>query len=459
VIAGAGSGVGKTSVSLALVAAFRRRGLRVQPFKVGPDFLDPTYLARAAGRTCYNLDGWMTSERYVRELFVRASADADVAVIEGVMGLFDGADPIGLEASTAEIALWLDAPVLLVVNAHGVARSLAAQVKGYAEFEPRLKLAGVIANRSGSEGHGKSLAESLAAAGLPPLLGAIPRGAFPELPSRHLGLVTADGENISTNVMDELADALATHASIDAVLDLAHAAPPLTIPARAPVEVEPKNAKTVRIGVAFDRAFHFYYPDNLEALESAGAELVHFSPIGDERLPDGLDGLYLGGGYPEESVAALSANEGMLDSIRSFAGAGRPIYAECGGLMYLSEGLETLDGKCYPLVGLLPTRARMLDRLKSLGYVEVTLKKDSIWGASGTRWRGHEFHYSDLTSDMAGDGGWNCIYDVERRRTGAIAAEGFAGGSVLASYVHAHFASRPELAANMVKYCGEDHDK
>lgn len=460
-IAGVHSGVGKTSISLALVAALRRRGLRVQTFKVGPDFLDPTYLARASGRTCYNLDGWMTGRQYVGELFSRAAQDADVAVIEGVMGLFDGVDPVSSEASTAEIALWLDAPVLLVVDAHGIARSLAALVKGYAEFEPRLKLAGVIANRSGSERHRSWLAESLAAEGLPPLVGAAPRGAFPDLTSRHLGLVTADGRNLTMRMLDEMADAFESHASLDDVLKSARGEPPTQgAPPLQDVSTEPEPvARRVRIGLAFDRAFHFYYPDNLEALESQGAELVHFSPIEDARLPEGLHGLYIGGGYPEESVEALADNRTMLASIRRFAESGRPIYGECGGLMYLAEGLETRNAARYPLVGLLPTWARMRDRLKSLGYVEVTMTRDSVWGERGASWRGHEFHYSDLTADPTAGTGWNNAYAVKRRRSGDVTSEGYQRGSVLTSYAHAHFASRPELAANFVGFCGRHHGR
>ncbi len=455
VVAGAHSGVGKTSISLALVAALRRRGLRVQTFKVGPDFLDPTYLARASGSTCYNLDGWMTGGQYVRDLFSRAAQDADVAVIEGVMGLFDGADPVSSEGSTAEIALWLDAPVLLVVDACGIARSLAALVKGYTEFEPRLRLAGVIANRSGSERHATWLSESLAAAGLPPLVGAVSRDALPHLPSRHLGLVTADGENLPMRVLDEMAAAFESHASLDKVLKLARSAPPLQAK-----RTEPKPAaRRVRIGVAFDGAFHFYYPDNLEALESQGAELIRFSPVEDAHLPEGLHGLYIGGGYPEESAEGLAENRNMLDSIRRFAGSGRPIYAECGGLMYLSEGVDTRDARRYPLVGLLPTWTLACDRLRRLGYVEVMLTKDSVWGGRGLSWRGHEFHYSDLTVDPTVGTEWNTAYAVKRRRSDGITLEGYQSGPILASYVHAHFASRPELAAHFVEFCGEHNGR
>ena len=275
VIAGTGSGVGKTSLALGVVRALRRQGLRVQTFKAGPDFLDPTYLARASGRTCYNLDAWMTSAGYVRQLFAQATAEADLAVIEGVMGLFDGASPASLEGSTAEIALLLAAPVVLAVNAHGAARSLAATVKGFAQFEPAVRIAGVIANHAGTPRHGAWLAEALAGAKLPPLLGAVPRGALPTLASRHLGLVTADQSGLDDQTLDLLADGCSQYIDMKSLLDLASVAEdpreqrgPAGTAARHHARVVP--ARRVRLGIARDEAFHFYYPDNLESLCRGG---------------------------------------------------------------------------------------------------------------------------------------------------------------------------------------------
>ena len=451
VVAGAHSGVGKTSVTLGLVAALRRRGLRVQTFKVGPDYLDPTYLALASGRPCYNLDGWMMGQEYIRRLFIRASADADIAVIEGVMGLFDGADTDTLAGSTAEAALWLDAEVLLVVNVHGLARSIAALVKGYAEFQPDLKVGGVIANHCGSERHGTGLGEALVSSRLPELVAAVPRGALPRLPSRHLGLVTADGTLLDTAILTDLGAALERHASLDRIIEKAGRAGELK---EAGPLWEPRISEgSVKIGLAHDRAFHFYYPDNLEALEAYGCELVRFSPLNDEALPVGLDAIYLGGGYPEEFAEQLAGNATMLDSVRRFAESGRPVYAECGGLMYLSEGIETLDRKRHKLVGLLPAATRMLDRLKSLGYVEVTLARASLFGSKGSQLRGHEFHYSELTGDPTVDGAWTALYRAVHRRSDAAVAEGFQRGNVLASYFHLHFASRPEAVKHFVAVC------
>ena len=465
VIAGTGSGVGKTSLALGLARRLARQGLRVQTFKVGPDFLDPTYLAMASGRTCYNLDGWMTSREYVCELFARATADADVAIIEGVMGMFDGASPDALEGSTAEIALWLDAPVLLVVNAHGTARSLAATVQGFARFEPGVRVAAVIANQGGSERHRAWLSESLAGAATPPLAGMMPRGSLPTLPSRHLGLVSAEQAGLSAAILDRLAEACDRHLDVPAIVELAGAGRDKRAPAHQPAiggpalanegELVPpcsRAAPRVRWGIARDEAFHFYYADNLESLARAGVEWVPFSPLGDADLPADLDGLYFGGGYPEVHAARLSGNAGMLAAVRGFAASGGRVYAECGGLMYLGQAITALDGARYPLAGVLPVETAMLAKLKVLGYTEVAWTADSLWGPAGETARGHEFHYSHITAGENAAGGWQPAYTVCRRRS-APAPEGLCRGSVLAGYVHLHWASRPRAIQHFLSYC------
>jgi cobyrinic acid a,c-diamide synthase len=453
VIAGTSSGVGKTSLTLGLTAALCRRGLKVQTFKVGPDFLDPTWLSLASGRPCLNLDGWMCGPQYVRELFTKVSADADIALIEGVMGLFDGADPASAQGSTAEIARWLDAPVLLVVNAHGMARSLAALVKGFADFDPELHLAGTIANRCGSARHAEWLGEALAAVGLPPLAGAVLRDSLPSLPSRHLGLVTADRQNLSATALNELADAVELQLDLPRILKLAAKVPP------APVSSAPTipeiNGRPVRIGLAFDEAFHFYYPDNLQALEAAGAALVRFSPLRDSDLPDGLDALYLGGGYPEEHAATLEANQTMRQAVAAFAAAGRPIYGECGGLMYLSEGIELRDGTRHAMAGALPFATRMLATRKRLGYAEVRQLAKGPFGAAGTCLRGHEFHYSEIIGQPSASN-WQPAWQVSYRRAGEPVPEGFTHRRLFASYVHIHFASHPDVARAFVDFCRGD---
>lgn len=452
VIAGTSSGVGKTSLTLGLTAALRRRGLTVQTFKVGPDFLDPTWLSLASGRPCFNLDGWMCGREYVRELFATSSADADIAIIEGVMGLFDGADPAGEAGSTAEIARWLDGPVLLVVNAHGMARSLAALVKGYAGFDPELRLAGVIANRCGSERHAAWLADALGAAKLPPLAGAVLRDSLPPLPSRHLGLVTADQRLLPSSALDSLAEAVEEQLDLSRIIELAgkgHPSPPAIPP------VSGAKGHPVRIGLAYDEAFHFYYPDNLQALEAAGAQLLRFSPLRDAALPEGLDALYLGGGYPEEHAAALEENRAMREAIAAFVGADRPVYAECGGLMYLSAGIELRNGGRHEMVGALPFATRMLAKRKRLGYAEVRQQAAGPFGAAGTSLRGHEFHYSEALA-VPGEPGWRSAWQVSYRRSEEPVMEGFRRGRLFASYVHVHFAGRPDAAEAFVAFCRGD---
>lgn len=451
VIAGAHSGVGKTSVTLAVISALRRRGFAVQTFKIGPDYLDPTYLAIASDRDCYNLDGWMTGRDYVVELFVRATRSADVAVVEGVMGLYDGAETDSLSGSTAEAAMWLDAPVLLVVNVHGMAGSLAALVKGYAEFAPDLRLAGVIANQAGSERHGQMLARALDAAALPPLVGAIRRGAFPEMADRHLGLLTADERILGVDRLDALAAAMESHARVDEIIEIARTAAAVRIP--ADLRADEAAGRPIRLGLAYDAAFHFYYPDNLEALEAHGCELIRFSPLDRRALPEDLDAVYFGGGYPEEYAEQLSANESMRESVRLFAESGRPVYGECGGLMYLSEAIETLDGRRCEMLGLLPAQTRMLDRLKSLRYVEVELTEESLFGPAGATLRGHEFHYSEMPGDPCDGSEWQAVYRARRRRDEASFPEGFQYGSILASYIHLHFGSNPDAVRHFCDLC------
>ena len=448
VIAGTSSGVGKTSLTLGLARALTRRSLCVQPFKVGPDFLDPTYLERATGRTCYNLDGWMTDRRYVERLFGRHTEDADLALIEGVMGMFDGADPTSLAGSTAEIAAWLDAPVLLIVDAHGMARSLAAIVKGFVEFEPRIPIAGVLANRIGSSRHRQWLADALESASLPRLLGAVPRDAFEPLESRHLGLAMADEDRLPNAAIEQLADVCEKHIEVDAVAGFSRE------PIGRAKQVGPaRTRRGTRIAVAHDAAFHFAYPDNLDALEEQGAEVVLFSPLADKSLPAGACGFYLPGGYPELFAEALSANHSMLADIRQFAESGGCVHAECGGLMYLGREIITADGSRLPMARVLPVVTKMRDRKKALGYVDVTFRQDSPWGPAGWAVRGHEFHYSEVVENNAAAAGWQPAYDVRRRRSGEVETVGFRKGSIVAGYPHLHWASRPDLAKHFVKHC------
>jgi len=382
--------------------------------------------------------------------FEKRTRDADIAVIEGVMGLYDGSDAVSSQGSTAEIAVWLDAPILLVLNARGVARSVAAMVKGYCEFEPGVVIAGVIANRSGSKRHESWLRKALESSSLPPLIGAVPKGAFPELPSRHLGLKSADSEIFSREIVDKLSMGIEQHADIDEILNL------LSVTKREKEKTSAVNGngkKRARVGIAFDAAFSFYYPDTLEAMEAMGCELVKFSPISDENLPDDLDGLYIGGGYPELFADELMRNSTMLDAIRGFAKSGRAVYAECGGLVYLSQGVETTKGSKYEFAGLLPVWTKMRDRFSALGYVDITLTEKSLLGDTGEKLRGHRFHYSELVDDPVKNSDWKTVYSLKRRLSDDKTPEGYQQGRLLASYVHAHLASRPKSIESFISSC------
>src|ERR1700720_562777 len=429
VIGGTASGIGKTSVMVGLTRALRERGLKVAVFKCGPDYLDPTYHVRASGNACHNLDGWMMGRDAVIGTFARACEGADIALIEGVMGLFDGASPATEEGSTAEIAKWLDAPVMLVVDVSGMARTVAAIARGIAAFDPELRLAGIFCNRVGSRGHLDILRRALSDL---PVLGALPNEPALTFPERHLGLRTADEQAVPDSILSELGRVTGEWCDLDAILNVARAAPPVSCQLSA--QADAASSSRCRIGVAFDEAFHFYYEYNLHLLKSLGAELVYFSPISDPALPD-VNGLYIGGGYPEIQARALSANRSMREQISAFAADGRTIYAECGGLMYLCDAIKTLDGQRYPMAGVIPADAVMHERLQALGYVEVETQAASALGPAGVRFRPHQFRYSELQplKDQI-----DRVYRVVRRRDGQVAPEGYTVKSILASYVHAH---------------------
>ena len=447
-VAGTSSGAGKTTVTVALCRALRARGLRVALFKCGPDYLDPTYHRRAAGTPSHNLDGWMMGREAVRATFQRASRGADVALIEGMMGLFDGASPSGDEGSTAEIAKWLAAPVILVADASGMARSLAALVAGFAGFDRELHVAGVICNRVGGRGHLDLLRRAHSA---PPIVGGL--AAEPELafPERHLGLTTAREGAIPESLFSAWGARAAEWIDLDAILQIARDTSSSSSSSSS--SSPSSSAPLCRIALALDDAFHFYYDDNLRRLEALGAELVPFSPVSDARLPDvdRLDGLYLGGGYPELHAESLAANATMREAVAAFARSGRPIYAECGGLMYLTRAIRTRDGRAHSMVGLVPGEAVMADRLEAIGYVEVTLETDTPIGPAGTRFRGHQFRYSRLSEP---DGTVELAYSVRRPGSEEPLREGYRiGNNVLASYVHAHWASNPRVAEAFVTSC------
>lgn len=438
VIAGTHSGVGKTSIATGLMAALTRRGIRVQPFKIGPDFIDPGFHRLACGRTSRNLDGWMLSRHQNLEIFARAALDADIAVIEGVMGLFDRSDATSEAGSTAEVAKWLRAPVILVADASAMACSAAAVVNGFENFDPELELPGVLFNFIGGAGHAELLKKAVCAHCRARTLGFLPRYDGIALPERHLGLVMAH-EILTPATLARMADWVETNVDLDALLALArersHA-----VDARA---AAPRRAASkARIGVARDAAFCFYYQDNLDLLAASGAELVEFSPVQDDDLPPDLSGLYLGGGYPELHAAQLSGNRSMLQAIRRFAESGAPIYAECGGFMFLTEAIADASGREHPMAGLFPTRARMQSRLAALGYTQAAAAHNALWLEAGAAARGHEFRYSGIDPMPA---------HIERVYQSP--AEGYRVHSVLGSYIHLHFLSCPAFAKRFVEHC------
>lgn len=443
VIAGTASGVGKTTVTAGVVAALRRRGLRVQPFKAGPDYIDPSYHTVAAGRPCRNLDSWMLTPPVLTEVFARACAGADVAVVEGVMGLFDGRRGEHDEGSTAQVAKLLDLPVVLVVDAGGMARSAAATVLGYCRFDPALRVAGVVLNNIGSPGHYQMCRDAIETTTGVPTLGYLPRRQDLTLPERHLGLIpTAEGP-AGRAFFDELAACVAAHLDLDGLLRLAAPVREPPAPVAFPERPRPPRA---RIAVAMDRAFSFYYEDSLDLLRAWGAEVVPFSPLADTRLPDGVGGVYIGGGFPELYAAELAANRPMHEALRAAAARGLPIYAECGGLMYLGVAIEDFDGHVHTMVGLVPARSRLHGSRLTLGYRTARARRATPLLAQGQSVRGHEFHWSTLERPPTTA---EAVYDLAE--TGAV--EGFAAGSVVASYVHLHLAAAPGMAVRWVDTC------
>jgi cobyrinic acid a,c-diamide synthase len=421
-IAGTHSGVGKTTVTLGLMAALVARGLKVQPFKVGPDFIDPSHHTAVCGRPCRNLDPFMMGEDGVRRSFFSALEGADVAVVEGVMGLFDGMDGTDM-SSTAQVARILDLPVLLVINVHGMSRSSAALEKGFAEFDPRLRLAGTILNRVGSEKHLAMLKSCLKC----PVFAALPRDREREMKSRHLGLVMGFEQEHDVGT---LASWLEQHASIDCILKLNVSVPGGSV--RVP-QARSSVGVPVRIGIAQDEAFCFYYYENLRELERSGAELVFFSPIKDE-LPD-VDGLYIGGGYPELHAAQLAAAHARVQ-IKRASEDGMPIYGECGGLMYLGRDL-VLEAGTYPMVGALPGSTVMTKRLAALGYARAEAVGENPFVRLGQNLRGHEFHYSRFECDRDA----RFAYRMERGKGIIDGRDGLVEHNTLGGYLHVHFYS------------------
>ncbi|MER6789627.1 cobyrinate a,c-diamide synthase [Streptomyces sp. NPDC000658] len=456
VVAAPSSGSGKTTVATGLMAAFAARGLAVSPHKVGPDYIDPGYHSLAAGRVGRNLDSYLCGPELVAPLFLHGARGCDVAVVEGVMGMFDGAAGEGELASTAQVAKLLRAPVVLVVDASSQSRSVAALVHGFASWDPQVRIGGVILNKVASDRHEELLREALDAAGTP-VLGVLRRAPQVDTPSRHLGLVpVAERRADAVASVAAMAAQVARGCDLEALLALARGAGALSgaawdpaealssLPAARPVTSSEGAAPGPRrrpvVALAGGPAFTFSYAEQSELLTAAGAEAVVFDPLRDERLPDGAGGLVIGGGFPEVYAAELSANEPLRKAVAALAESGAPVAAECAGLLYLCRELDGL-----PMCGVLDARARMSERL-TLGYRDAVAVSDSVLAAAGTRMRGHEFHRTVVEPGAGAVPAWG-VRAPERR------VEGFVQQGVHASYLHTHWAAEPGVARRFVERC------
>ncbi len=436
IISGTSSGSGKTTVALGLMAAFKNKGFTVQPFKCGPDFIDPGLHKLVTGNISRNIDIWMCGEDYARSTFSRNLQNCDIGIVEGVMGMFDG----GI-SSSGSLSDCLNIPGILVLDVRSMAESCAAIVKGFETFRPEVAPKGVILNRIASERHLQLITDAINENCQAEILGYLPRSVEFAIPSRHLGLLTGEESPLSKQGIEHLANTVAEYINLDRILELSRSslsAPPQTLPIKKPC---------CRIGVARDKAFCFYYEDNFDILRAAGAELVFFSPLHDTQLPADLDGIYLGGGYPELYARQLSNNHLMIREIDNWIKNDGPVYAECGGFMYLTGGITDSDDRFHPLVGSFPVQSHMQKKRAALGYREVTTTSPSFFGPAGTILRGHEFHYSNI--DKMPDS-VNRLYDVNN-----ATLEGYSYRNVLGGYMHLHFGYSPQVAENFIQFCKE----
>ncbi len=440
-VAGVSSNCGKTTVTLGLMAAFKSTGICVQPFKCGPDFIDPTLHTMVTGNTSWNLDIRMCGPDYVKALFTREAAENGINIVEGVMGLFDGA-----EASSASVSELLSIPVILVVDASAAAESIAAVIKGFESIYPREGgISGIILNKVASSRHLRLIKGAVEKHCSSRLMGALPRNEKIKIPSRHLGLFMGEEAPLGRD-FSELAALVRSHVDLEAVMAVSRKCRMRGARTRLfamTEEGEPKRGP-VKIAVAKDRAFCFYYPDNLKVLECAGARLVPFSPLEDERLPGGISGIYLGGGYPELFAQMLSQNRKMKEDIASFSRQNGPLFAECGGFMYLCRSITTLEGKRFKMTGIFKAEAVMQKHLASLGYRKVILTRSCPLGEPGDELLGHEFHYSRTHISAPVEHAF-CLEDGRK--------EGFMRNNTLAGYIHLHLGRTRKAAWNFVEMC------
>lgn len=444
VIAGTGSGVGKTTMTIGIMAALQKKGYTVQGFKCGPDYIDPSYHTAVTGRISRNLDSWMFEHDIVREILNKASQGADISIIEGVMGFFDGKSPLSNKGSTAEISMITESPVLLIVNCASMARSAAAIVKGFQAFATGTNIIGVIANQVGSEGHYKIVKTAIEQECHVPVLGYMKRELDIDIPSRHLGLIPAIERGELDPFFDKLAYLVMETIDIDQLYNLAKTN---AISSQHSGIFENNGRKDVCIAVAKDAAFNFYYQENIELLEANGASIEYFSPLKGEELPAHADGLYLGGGFPEEFAKELAEQTSVKRSIQTAIENGLPTLAECGGFMFLTEAIETTNGEKHEMVGVIPGVVKMQTKLAALGYREVTGEEGNFLFNGNLKAKGHEFHYSTFHPEA------EVPYAYQTKGMRGIKQEGYMKGNLIAGYTHFHFGSCPEMVANWIKQC------
>jgi len=451
VIAGTASNVGKTILTAGLIAAFKARGLTVQSFKVGPDYIDAAYLAHVSGRPCRNLDSWMLGEGALRQVLAQGVLGVDLALVEGMLGLFDGRGG-NTDGSTADVARIIKAPVVLVIDVNDMTESAAAVALGFKTFAESPRIAGVLLNNVRSDSHRRRAEDAIWDIAKLPVLGALRAMPQLDIPQREHGLLPVTENKEWDRMIGVLSETIERDVDLDLLLRIANKAELVPLIPKKVFQGKPDAGRTVRLAVAYDDAFNFYYPENLELLEEHGAKVVPFSPLEDDHLPQDAAGIYLGGGFPEIFVEPLAKNRSMAESIQRAYRSGIPIYAECGGLMYLGRSLRTDSGAIERMAGVIPVDVEMDGEIHRFGYRQLLTLEDSILSSRGQFYRGHEFHWSRITGH---DGDLKPAYQMQNAEGDVIGYEGFVAPNLLASYVHLHFGQNPVLVDKFVQHCRE----
>ena len=452
ILAGTQSGVGKTTISTGIMAALLKRKVSIQPFKVGPDYIDPAFHTFITGHKSRNLDSWMLDKDVILELFLRNSMGKDMAVIEGVMGLYDGCGSDKDNGSTAHIAKLLQAPVILIINGKGMSSSAAAQVMGYQIYDPEVDIKGVIINNVSGEKHYRLLKDCIERDTGIKCLGYLVPNPEIGLESRHLGLIpTMEVENLKEKV-DAMAKMVETTIDIDGLIAIAENAVDIGLELPEVVNLQ----KGINIGIALDKAFHFYYEDNIELMRQMGGNIIFFSPLYDDCLPENLHGLYLGGGYPEVFAHELEQNSSMRSQIKEAIAIGLPTYAECGGFMYLTKGITTLEGSKHEMVGVFDCHSKMTGRLQRFGYVTVEIEGSCVIAKENRSVRAHEFHRSILEEEQESD----YAYSVTKASDPSQRWQcGLKKWNALGAYGHIHFYGNKMIATDFIENCERYRDR